>query len=317
MSESGGNQCYSIADLRSWKEQGCPLDPPAGLAVIGDPVEHSLSPQLHNPGLAAAGLGFQYVRVHLLEEELPEALGLFAETGFIGINVTIPHKGAIFGLVDETSEVSRLTRAVNTVVFDGDRTIGHHTDGPGLEQAIREEFAVDLSDLRVLVLGAGGGAGRAASMQAASSQCQRLVLANRTFEKAKAMKEEIAPMFAGSERLLGPVDRLTAIPMEAEALQRELQHIDLIINATSMGMKSSDPALIPPNLLLPYHLVYDMVYSPSQTRLMRDTLNAGGRVTNGLSMLLWQGVYSFEFWFNQSAPVGEMRSGLIEAVNTR
>lgn len=317
MSESGGNQFFSIADLRTWREQGSPLDPPARLAVIGDPVEHSLSPQLHNPGLAAAGLECQYVRVHLKEEELPEALGLFAETGFIGINVTIPHKGAIFRLVDETSEISRLTRAVNTVVFDGGRTIGHHTDGPGLEQAIREEFAVDLSDMRVLVLGAGGGAGRAASMQAASSQCQRLVLANRTFEKAKAMKEEIAPMFAGSERLLGPVDRLAAIPMETGALQRELQHIDLIINATSMGMKSSDPALIPPNLLLPYHLIYDMVYSPPQTRLMRDTVNAGGRVTNGLSMLLWQGVYSFEFWFNQGAPIEEMRSGLLEAVKTR
>lgn len=279
-------------------------------------MEHSLSPQLHNPGLAAAGLGCQYVRVHLKEEELPEALGLFAETDFVGINVTIPHKGAIFGLVDETSEVSRLTRAVNTVVFDGGRTIGHHTDGPGLERAIREEFSVDLGDLRVLVLGAGGGAGRAASMQAASSQCQRLVLANRTFEKARAIKEEIAPIFAGSERLLGPVDRLAAIPMEPQALQRELQHIDLIINATSMGMKSSDPALIPPSQLLPYHLVYDMVYSPPQTRLMRDTLNAGGRVANGLSMLLWQGVYSFEFWFNRSAPVEEMRAGLLEAVKS-
>jgi len=113
--------------------------------------------------------------------------------------------------------------------------------------------------------------------------------------------------------LEGPADRLVAIPWDERAMERELERIDLIINATSVGMNRTDPEVIPERLLEPHHLIYDMVYSPARTRLIADAEAAGARAENGLGMLLWQGALSFEFWFNREAPVDAMRKGLHEA----
>ena len=306
---------YTLDDLRNWETVTANLSIPARLAVFGDPVEHSRSPQMHNPALEQGGKNTQYVRLHITPEELNEALQLLKEKDFIGVNVTIPHKGGVFNAVDEMTDYARMSQSVNTVLVDGDRLIGQNTDATGLEKAIRGQFAVDMSDLRVMVLGAGGGAGRAACVAATMNLSERLVLVNRTVEKAQALKAELEPYFSKSERLLGPVDRLVAIPHEIDSLERELRHIDLIINATSVGMKPSDPVLIPPSLLQPHHLVYDMVYSPPKTRLMSDVINEGGRAANGLSMLLWQGVYAYEFWFNETPSVNTMKSGLMDSFN--
>lgn len=306
---------YQIDDLKDWENATSDLDPPARLAVFGDPVIHSRSPQMHNPALVEGGRNCQYVRLHIEPGDLREALNLLKEKDFIGTNVTIPHKGEVYAAMDELTEVAKLTHSVNTVLVDDGKLIGHNTDAPGLEQAIREEFSVDLSDLRVMVLGAGGGAGRAACVQAAMDRSERLVLVNRTFEKANALKKELEPIYSKSERLQGPVDRLAVIPHETPYLEKELEHVDLIINATSLGMKASDPILIPPHLLQPHHLIFDMVYAPPQTRLMRDAVKAGARSANGLSMLLWQGAFAYEFWFNEEPPVDAMRKGLKDSFN--
>lgn len=305
---------YTIEDLRNWKEVTADLDTPPRLSVFGDPVQHSKSPQLHNPGLEAAGLGCQYVRIHVLDGELEEALSLLKENDFVGTNVTIPHKQAIFEAVDDITDVARRVGAVNTVAIDGDQFIGHNTDAPGLKKAIREEFSIDLSDLRVMVVGAGGGAGKAASVQCAMDHCERLVLVNRTVEKAEALAGELKDLMIDPDKLEGPAGRLLAIPWEEKAIERELENIDLIINATSVGMKRTDPEVIPSQLIEPHHLIYDMIYSPARTRLMADAEEAGAKAANGLSMLLWQGVLAFEFWFNRSAPVEAMRKGLISSL---
>ncbi|MEM6279152.1 MAG: shikimate dehydrogenase [Verrucomicrobiota bacterium] len=301
---------YTLADLKDWPSASKGLPHPATLAVIGDPVEHSRSPQMHNPGLRKAGIDAQYVRIHLSPEELKEGLSLMKNAGFQGTNVTIPHKGGVFEAVDEMTEVARRSGAVNTVVFDGDEMLGHNTDGPGLRRAIREKFSIDLTDLRILILGAGGGAGKAAAVQCAMDHCDRLVLANRTVEKAEALQKELQELFIDPDRLEGPADRLVAIPWDEKSLERELGQIDLVINATSVGMKRTDPELVPPRLIEPHHLIYDMIYAPPRTRLMNDAEAAGARAANGLGMLLWQGVLAFEFWFNEEAPVDVMREGL-------
>ena len=305
---------YTIEDLRNWKEATSGLDIPARLSVFGDPVQHSRSPQLHNPALRSAGIDSQYVRIHVQENELSEALSLLKEADFVGTNVTIPHKQGVFEAVDECTEVARRVGAVNTVVVDGDTLIGHNTDAPGLKKAVREEFSMDLADLRVMIVGAGGGAGKAAAVQCAMDHCERLVLVNRTVEKAEALSEELHDLMIDPDKLEGPADRLVAIPWEEKAMEREIGQIDLIINATSIGMKRTDPPVIPDSLLEPHHLVLDMVYSPLRTRLMADADSAGAKSANGLSMLLWQGVLAFEFWFSESAPVEEMRKGLLESL---
>jgi len=310
---SEAKSVYTLSDLRNWESTSSGEEKPARLAVIGDPVEHSRSPQMHNPGLEAAGIDSRYVRIHVLPEELNEALSLMADAGFIGTNVTIPHKGGVHDAVDDMTEVARRIGAVNTVAFDDGKMVGHNTDAPGLKRAIREQFSMDLDDLQIMIIGAGGGAGKAAAVQCAMDHCERLVLVNRTVEKAEALAGELSELLSHPDKLEGPADRLVAIPWDERAMERELERIDLIINATSVGMNRTDPEVIPERLLEPHHLIYDMVYSPARTRLIADAEAAGARAENGLGMLLWQGALSFEFWFNREAPVDAMRKGLHEA----
>ena len=247
---------------------------------------------------------------------MQEALRLLPGAGFYGTNVTIPHKTDVLELVDSPDELARSLGAVNTVICDGEELLGFNSDGPGFLQAVQHEFYVDVKDLRVLVLGAGGGAGRAVATQCAIEGCERLVLANRTFEKVEALKEELDPHFQ-DERVLGPSERLVAIPWEEDALAAQLDEVDLIVNGSSLGMKRTDPELIPARLLQPHHMVFDMVYTGAETKILNAAKSAGARGINGLPMLLHQGVISFEWWFNRDAPIQAMRNGLMEAARQR
>ena len=285
------------------------LDPPARLSVFGEPVAHSKSPGFQNAALQFCRIAAQYVKIHIRPDELASALRSLPVAGFVGTNVTIPHKAGALLSMDEVDDYARMSDAVNTVVVDGEKLVGFNTDGPGLQRALREEFYADLRDLRVMLLGAGGGAGRAIAVQCARENCERLVLVNRTFEKARALAQELATYFR-SDRLVGPAERLEAIPHQESALKEQLAKTDLVINATSIGMRRADPPLIPAGLLTPNLLVYDTVYASGKTRLIEDAEAAGARVANGLSMLLHQGALSFEIWFGRAAPLDIMREAL-------
>lgn len=301
---------YTVADLADWPE----LAPPGKLAIFGDPVAHSLSPQLHNPALQACGIDAQYVRIQVATHEFAAALDAVRNLGFHGVNCTIPHKLAALEACDHTDALAARLGAVNTIVFDENQTFGSNSDGPGFLRAVREAFGIDLGDLRVLILGAGGGAGRAVAIQCALEGPERLVLVNRTREKAESLRAEIAP-YLHDEHIHAAAQRLQVADWSTEALAPLLGDIDLIINATSVGMKRGDPALLPGHLLQPHHMVYDMIYSPARTRLLADAESAGARAANGLSMLLHQGAISFETWFNREAPLDTMRQGLCEAAD--
>jgi shikimate dehydrogenase len=285
------------------------LEPPAQLSVFGDPVAHSKSPIFQNAALRSCGIAVQYVKIHARPEELTDALKALPAAGFLGTNVTIPHKAGALATVDEADDYARKSGAVNTVVVEGDRLVGFNTDGPGLLRALREEFYVDLRDLRVLLLGAGGGTGRAIAVQCAFESCERLVLVNRTFDKARDLAQELSPYFR-SDRLVGPAERIEAIPFEERALREQLAKTDLVINATSVGMRRTDPPLIPAGLLTPNLMVYDTVYAAGKSRLVEQAEAAGARAANGLSMLLHQGALSFEIWFARAAPLEVMRAAL-------
>ena len=303
------NEVYSADDLIGGGEIFAGLNPPARLGVFGDPVAHSKSPAFHNAALRAAGIEASYVRIHVPAEKAAAAFRALPKAGFLGANVTIPHKAAALEAVDEADEYARRAGSVNTVVVQGDRLLGFNTDGPGLVRAIREEFSVDLHDLRVVLLGAGGGTGRAIAVQCAMESCERLVLVNRTLEKAQALASELASSFQ-TDRLVGPVERILAIPFDEPALRLQLAHADIVINASSVGMRRSDPALIPSAMITPNLLFYDAVYSSGKSRLLEDASAAGARSANGLGMLLHQGALSFEIWFNRPAPLEVMRCAL-------
>jgi len=300
---------YTLADLEKWKEVARNIDPPILLAVFGDPVAHSLSPQMQNAALRASKIDMQYARFHIRANELRSALRFLRDLDFIGINLTVPHKIAAFTQVDETDESASRAGAINTIRVRDKKLIGSNADGEGFLRAVRSEFSVDVRDLRVMLIGAGGGTGHAIAWQCALENCERLVLVNRTYEKAQALAEHLRPYFAGP-RVLGPATRLEAVALEESALRIQLADIDLIVNATPLGMNPSDPSPIPARLLAPHHMIFDCVYGPSKTSLLRGADEAGARGANGLSMLLHQGALSFSIWFDREAPIEAMRNAL-------
>jgi shikimate dehydrogenase len=309
MKKTPTTERYTLADLENWQEIAPEIDPPIRLGVFGDPVAHSLSPQMQNAALKHCKIDMQYARFHIRANDLRSALRFLRELDFIGINLTVPHKIAAFDQIDEADEHASRTGAVNTIRLRDKKLIGSNTDGEGFMRAIRTEFSVDVRDLRVMVSGAGGGTGHAIAWQCALENCERLVLVNRTLEKSMALVDRLRPFFAGP-RVLGPVARLEAVPWEEPALRAQLQDVDLIVNATPLGMNPSDATPVPTRLLAPHHMVLDCVYGPSKTSLLRATDEAGARGANGLSMLLYQGALSFSFWFDREAPTDAMRKAL-------
>src|SRR6266699_3387665 len=300
---------YTLADLENWSAVAGELETPVRLGIFGDPVAHSLSPQMQNAALGACEIDMQYGRFHIRANELRSALPFLRELDFIGVNLTVPHKIAAFAQIDEADESANRAGAVNAISLRDKKLIGSNTDGEGFLRAIRTQFSVDVRDLRVLIIGAGGGTGHAIAWQCALENCERLVLVNRTLEKAKALTERLGPFFAGP-RVLGPVARLEAVLWDEAALRAQLAHVDLIVNATPLGMNPSDPSPIPARLLAPHHMVFDAVYGPSKTSLLRAADEAGARGVNGLSMLLHQGALAFQTWFDREAPIDVMRAVL-------
>ena len=302
-------EIYCLSDLQNWKQISADLEVPVGLGVMGDPVAQSFSPRMQNAALDESGLSLHYAAFQVSPNELAEAFELMREHDFVGVNLTVPHKIAALALVDEAEERARQIGAINTVVFRQGKSLGFNTDGPGFLRAIREEFSVDLRDLRVLLLGAGGGTGRALAYQCAVEDCERLVLVNRTFEKAQALAHELSTFFAGP-RVLGPEARLAAIPWEERALRAQLARTDLVVNATTLGLAQFDPSPLSPALLAPHLMVYDLVYKKTATRLLEAAAETGARGGNGLTMLLHQGALAFELWFDRPAPLSVMRNAL-------
>jgi shikimate dehydrogenase len=300
---------YTLADLEKWGEATRDINPSIRLGVFGDPVAHSLSPQMQNAALRACGIDMQYARFHIRANELRSAVLFLRKLDFVGINLTVPHKVAAFMHIDEADQSATRAGAANTIRVHDEKLIGSNTDGEGFLRAIRTEFSIDLRDLRVMIIGAGGGTGRAIAWQCALENCERLLLANRTLEKANALAEQLRPFFSGP-RVLGPTARLEAIGLDESTMRIQLADIDLIVNATPVGMNPSDPAPVPARLLAPHHIVFDCVYGSSKTALIRAAEEAGARGANGLSMLLYQGALSFSIWFNREAPIEAMRAAL-------
>ena len=285
-------EVYTFRDLATWEGSGNPVR----LGVFGDPVARSLSPPMQNAALAAAGETAQYARFEITAPELAPALRKLAALNFIGVNLTVPHKIAAFSLIDECDAFAQQVGAINTIRFQSGRMLGANTDGAGFARGIRESFGMELQDLRGLVLGAAGGAGQAVVAQCALAGAAKIALVNRTADKAEALVQRY--------------DRpgIFAVPWSEGSLGEVFPEIDLIVNATPLGLQSTDPSPLPASLLSTTHCVYDLNYQP--TALLAAAANAGARAASGLTMLLHQGALAFEFWFERPAPLAAMRAAL-------
>lgn len=269
---------------------------------------------MHDAALQACGISFRYCRLHVRSDELSAALKAIPECGFVGANLTIPHKASAIPMLNRIDASAEVIGAVNTVAVRDGKLTGYNTDGPGLVRAIREAFGVELKDLRVVILGAGGGAGRAIAIQCALEGCARIVLCNRTTEKVTGLR-------ADAERASGLKSRVEVcgLDLSTEGAREELgkkllYDADLMINCTSVGMQAGEPSPVPPELLPAQLLVYDTIYTAAMTPLMVAAAAAGARSANGLSMLLHQGALAFQIWFERDAPVETMRAALMEYV---
>ena|SRR5947209_1945080 len=295
---------YTFDDFQNWK----PDDPPIGLGVFGDPVEHSLSPQMQNAALKHGNIQMQYARFHISPNELEKSLRRARELKFVGLNLTLPHKIAALEWIDRLDDDAKEIGAVNVIKFEAEKAHGFNTDGRGFARAIREQFAVDLRDLRILVLGAGGAA-RAIALECAKSRCERLVIANGTYEKGEQLARKLRNFFKGP-KVFGPVPRLQAIPWQETAFQFQIANVDLVVNATPVGLNPGDPSPLSSRLLAPQLMIYDTIYSDKPTPLISAAMEAGARAVDGLSMLLHQGALSFEIWFGRAAPLEVMRKAI-------
>ncbi len=294
-------QVYTLEDLasRDLLDAGC--DKPARLAVIGHPIAHSASPRMHQPALEAAGIDARYIRLDIEPGQVAEAFSRMRALGFIGCNVTVPHKLEAMEHCDVDPGAQALG-AVNTIRFDAVVTRGFNTDGPGFARAIEDDFRVPLASLKVAVVGAGGGAGQAIATQCCLLGVTRLVVVNRTLEK-------LGPLVARL-RLISPATEILARSFVDPALTEHCLGCDLLVNTSSVGLKSGDPAILPATCLKKDHLVYDTIYQPPVTPLLTVANSLGCRTANGLSMLIHQGALAFQHWFPGSEPLPVMRAAM-------
>ena len=268
-------------------------------AVIGDPIDHSFSPIIQNAAFHALQLNYVYVAFRVSEENLKSSIEGIRVLNIRGFNVTMPLKSAIIPYLDQLDCHAQKIGAVNTVLNKNNKLIGYNTDGVGALSALEENHQ-SLTNKKVLILGAGG-ASRAISFSFAE-YAYKLEILNRTIEKAKKIAEEINSLYPRKVKY-GSLENLT------EATKT----VDIIVNATSLGMYPKEVENpIPLDLLRPDHTVFDLVYHPIKTKLLSEAKKVGAKTINGLDLLLHQGSLSFKIWTGKQAPISVMRKAFME-----
>ena len=270
-------------------------------ALIGDPVEHTMSPAMHNAAFQKLGLDYVYIPFRVRPEELPQAVAGLKALNVAGFNVTIPHKVTVIPLLDGLDPLAEKIGAVNTVVNTGGELRGYNTDAEGFLRALLEH-GISPEDKNVIVLGAGG-ASRAISYILVEKGA-RLTILNRQQELDWA--ENIAQFI--HEELAAEVKVL-----ELGHLAEAIDDINLLVNATSVGMSPADNASpVPAGLLVKVPAVFDIVYNPLKTKLLKEAASTGAKTIGGIDMLAWQGALAFEKWTGQLAPIDLMRGEAVK-----
>lgn len=276
-------------------------------AVLGSPIGHSLSPQMHNAAFRALGLNAVYVPFAVVPENLPVALEAMARMGVGGVNLTIPLKETAFALlpVDRLDVEARRFSAVNTIVFEPDGPRGFNTDGIGFLRDLREALDCSPQDRAVMILGCGG-AGRAIAIASAADGARRVLLANRTADRARRVLRDV--------RRIVPDAVVEVLPTDPEAWTVAARDCDLVVQCSASGMRADDPPLLPTDAFRAGQAVYDLVYVAPVSPLMRSAAAGGAAVANGLGMLLHQGAAAFTLWTGLAPDLDLMRSVLEKAL---
>ena len=270
------------------------------LGIIGHPVKHSLSPIMHNAALAACGLDYVYVSFDVMPACLERAVDGLRSLGVAGFNVTVPHKVEIVQFLDALDETAEIAGSVNTVRNCEGRLTGYNTDGDGFVRSLREDLEFSPgSDL--IVLAGAGGAARGALAAICRAGAKRVAVVNRTLNKAQDLASYMGSRYIGSE----------IIPVALNGDVRSyLTQASLFVNTTSIGMKNEKIPFLHVEEMAAYTKVYDMVYSPSVTPLLRESNARGLACANGIGMLVAQGELAFTIWTGDIPPDGVMKGAL-------
>ncbi|TAL26487.1 MAG: shikimate dehydrogenase [Nitrospirae bacterium] len=265
------------------------------LGLLGYPVEHSLSPAMHNAAFEELGIDCCYVTFPVRPEFVRDAVKAVRALNLAGVNVTVPHKEKVIPFLDEVAREASFIGAVNTIVNKNEKLTGYNTDGRGFMESLSEAH-ISVNKKNVLILGAGG-----ASRAIGYYLCQKV---------SKLFLYDIDKKKAGKLiRDLNKIRRnVSVFSYQLSAISRQFENIDIIINATPLGLKKGEPLPIDTSLLNPEHVVCDLIYK--NTPLLQAASKKGCKTLNGLGMLLWQGVFAFELWTGKKPQVEVMRKSL-------
>ena len=281
--------------------------PPANIGIIGHPLGHTLSPVFQNVALRHHGIDAEFTAWPVAPDDLAAKVESFRAPDFIASCVTLPHKQAVIPMIDELADTAKAVGAVNWIINDGGKLVGHNTDAPGFYRALTELGGFTVAGRNAVVLGAGGAA-RAIVYALVNAGIGQLTIANRTLERAQALATE----FSASTDA-----EISSVEMTTFALSRLAPSIDLWVNTTSVGMAGGpapNQSPIDANLLRAGQTGYDAVYAPPETPFLRDIKAAGGTALGGLTMLVLQGAVGFELATGKPAPVADMFAAVDEAI---
>lgn len=262
------------------------------IGIIGDPIEHTLSPIIHNSAFREMGLNYCYVPFHVRKERLKEAIYGIKALNIKGLNITIPHKEEVLKYLDKISDEARYIGAVNTIINEDGLLIGFNTDTFGFIMSLKEEN-VKIKNRQFLVIGAGGAS--KAVLYGILKEGGDIFLFNRTISKAFKIKDDFKAL--GEIKIVEKIEKTL------------LDTVQIIVNTTSLGLKPDDPMPIEPSFLNENHTFCDIVYP--ETPLMIEARKIGCKVIGGLGMLLWQAAKAFEIWTGYEAPIEVMKKSLI------
>lgn len=266
------------------------------VGLFGYPVEHTLSPYMHNAAFEALGLDYRYLPFRVSPENLKAAINALKALNIKGVNITIPHKETIIPYLNELDREAELIVAVNTVLHEEGRLIGYNTDGRGFIRSLKEEASIIPKGKRVMILGAGGAA-RAIAFSIAIEGVEKIFISDVIEKKAKELSSAV-------------INKTSTEAIYIKDLKERIGEVDILINATPLGMKKEDPMPISPELLSQRLFVYDIVYNPPETPLIREAKTKGAKALSGIGMLVYQGALSFKIWTGQEPPIDVMRKAI-------
>ena len=275
------------------------------LGVIGDPIAHSFSPEMHNAAIAALDVDYCYVAFHVLPEKIQEAMKGLRGLNIRGLNVTIPHKLAVMEHMDRISEEALAVGAVNTISYEDGELIGYNTDVYGVLTALRKIAGIESFPDQCVVLGAGGAARAVTYALGTQDEVQKVTILNRTVERAEALAVDMVKI-TGKEIDVGTMD--------AETQKRVFVDAGVVINTTSLGMHPNVDAspLVDVGAVHPELILYDTVFNPLETQMMREFQSVGAPAFGGLDMLVFQGARSFDIWTGIEPPTDVMKNVVIK-----